>query len=187
MFYLSRVVHPVSPPVKPLPRWAAAMLKTEILKRLQYIYTNTMKYISKIILCALFLLTIGCQRLPDRPDGLPDLIPCTVVVSFGGDKMEGVSVVLQPKNAANNWTAGGQTDANGKAVIKTAAYYKGVVPGEYTISFKKFAPEELSLDGMALPAQTLIPLEYSTGKSKETITVSNEKSEYVFTLDALKK
>ena len=137
--------------------------------------------------CTLFLLTIGCQRLPERPEGMPDTVPCTVVVSFGGDKIEGVGVVLQPKNTAENkWAAGGQTDANGKAVIKTAVYYKGVVPGEYTISFQKSAPEKMSADGMALPAETLIPIEYSTGRSQETISVSKGKPEHVFTLDALK-
>ena len=139
-----------------------------------------------IVFCLSFLYIAGCQRLPERPEGMPELVPCTVVVTFGGEKMEDVGILLQPKNTKeNNWPAGGQTDAEGKVSLKTAAYYQGVVPGEYTISFQKHAPEEMRPDGMALPTKSLIPLKYSTGKSKETITVSKSQSEYIFTLDAL--
>jgi hypothetical protein len=131
--------------------------------------------------CVYFLCLIGCQRLPSRPEGMPDLVPCTVAVTFGGEKVDKVGIVLQPKNKAeNNWSASGQTDAEGKAVLKTAAYYEGVAPGEYTISFQKYAPPE----DMG-PGTPLIPLQYSPGMSEETITVSSSQAEYVFELEAL--
>ena len=134
----------------------------------------------RVCFCISFLCLIGCQRLPERPEGMPELVPCTVVVTFGGEKMEGVGILLQPKNKdENNWSAGGQTDSEGKAVMKTAAYYQGVVPGEYIISFQKSRPE-----GMG-PGVPLIPVKYFPTKSKETITVSKSQTEYVFTLDAL--
>lgn len=137
-------------------------------------------------LCLFFLAAVGCQRLPERPVDMPDLVPCIVSVTFDDKKMEGVKIFLYPKNTeADNWPAGGQTDAEGKAILKTAAYYRGVVPGEYVISFQKYAPEEMQPDGMALPAKSLIPLKYSTGKSKETVVVSRDKTEYVFTLESL--
>ena len=133
----------------------------------------------------LFLCIIGCQRLPERPEGMPELVPCTVAVMFGGEAMEGVQILLHPKNLAENtWVAGGRTNTEGRAVMTTAAYYRGVVPGEYTVSFQKHAPEEMRPDGMPLPARTLIPLKYAVGKSKETIAVSPSQTEYVFTLDA---
>ena len=136
---------------------------------------------SRICACVCLLSFIGCQRLPQRPEGMPELVPCTVVVTFGGEKMDEVGILFQPKNRdENNWAAGGQTDAEGKAVMKTAAYYEGVVPGEYTISFQKSVPE-----GMG-PGKPLIPIKYFPAKSKETITVTREQAEYVFTLDALK-
>ena len=135
----------------------------------------------KICFCVSFLCLIGCQRLPERPEGMPELVPCTVVVTFGGEKMEGVGILLQPKNKdENNWSAGGQTDAEGKSVMKTAAYYQGVVPGEYTVSFQKRSiPEDMG------PGKPLIPLKYSPTQSKETIAVTKGQNEYVFTLDAL--
>ena len=135
----------------------------------------------RVCFCLSFIsLIIGCQRLPDRPEGMPELVPCTVVVTFGNEKMEGVAVLLQPMNKeVSNWPGGGQTDAEGKAIIQTAAYYQGVAPGEYTISFQKSRPE-----GMG-PGVPLIPVKYFPTQSKETITVSKSQAEYVFTLDAL--
>ena len=132
------------------------------------------------------LCNVGCQRLPERPEGMPELIPCTIIVTFGGEVMEGVRVLFHPKNREENtWAAGGQTDVEGKAIMTTAAYYRGVAPGEYTISFQKYAPEEMRPDGMPLPAKSLIPLKYSTNRSKETIVVSQPQKEYVFALEAL--
>ena len=146
-----------------------------------------MMSLSRICFCISFLCLVGCQRLPERPEGMPELVPCTILVTFGNEKMEGVSIIFQPKNKEENiWSAGGQTDAEGKAVMKTAAYYDGVVPGEYKISFQKHAPEEQGRSGMPLPAKPLIPTKYSPAHSKETISVSKEQTEYVFALDALK-
>ena len=141
-----------------------------------------------LILCFCLLLwcVLGCQRLPERPEGMPELVPCTVVVTFGGEVMEGVQILFHPKNPAENTlAAGGQTDARGKALMVTAAYYRGVVPGEYTVSFQKYAPEEMRPDGMPFPAKPLMPLKYAPVHSRETIVVSSSQAEYVFTLDAL--
>ena len=136
--------------------------------------------------CLPLLCVLGCQRLPERPEGMPELVPCIVVVTFGGEAMEGVQVLFHPKNLEENtWAAGGQTDTQGKALMITAAYYRGVVPGEYTVSFQKYAPEEMRPDGMPFPAKPLIPLKYVPGNSREMVVVSSSQTEYVFTLDAL--
>lgn len=133
-----------------------------------------------VCFCVSFLFFLGCRNLPPRSEGMPELVECTVAVTFGGEAMEGVGILLQPKDKEKgNWPAGGQTDAQGKAVMKTAAYYQGVAPGEYVISFQKFEPE-----GMG-PGKSLIPLKYSTSASQETILITESQTEYVFTLDAL--
>ena len=138
------------------------------------------------ILSVLFFVSVGCQRLPERPAGMPELTRCTILASFGGERLQGVSVQLQPKEAqAQNWPAGGQTDAEGKAVMKTAAHYNGVVPGEYFVIFQKYADPELRGDGMPLPAKPLIPVKYSKANSTETIVVTKEQAEYLFELDGL--
>jgi len=135
------------------------------------------------------LFWAACTRLPDRPEGMPDLTPCTIEVTFGGERLPDVGVLLKPKDAANDspsaWPAGGKTDSQGKAIMKTAAHYTGVVPGEYVVSFEKYAPEEMRRDGMPLPAQTLVPLKYSSRQSKETVTVTKSQTVYTFDLETL--
>ena len=140
-------------------------------------------------LCLIALLTVAClggcgRRLPSRPSGMPGTTPCTLTVTFGGEKIEGVGVFLKPKDSSQPWHAGGKTDQNGKVLLKTSRYYDGVVPGEYTVSFHKNAPAELDEQGMPLPANSLIPLKYTAGQSKETIAVTESKSVYVFELDS---
>ncbi|MDR0610417.1 MAG: hypothetical protein LBG58_09935 [Planctomycetaceae bacterium] len=134
----------------------------------------------------LTLCIFGCRK-PERPEGMPDLTPCIISVTFGGEKIEGVGVQLHSQHSSTNeWGSGGRTDVNGKAFLKTGAYFDGAVPGNYIISFQKFAEQELSPDGMALQSKPLIPKKYLPGQSKEMITVTKEQKEYVFDLEGLK-
>ncbi|MDR2440705.1 MAG: hypothetical protein LBE12_15190 [Planctomycetaceae bacterium] len=134
----------------------------------------------------LTLFICGCRK-PERPEGMPDLTPCVVSVTFGGEKIEGVGIQLHSQDTATNeWVSGGRTDINGKAILKTGVYFDGVVPGNYIISFQKFAEPELSPDGMLLQSKPLIPKKYLPDQSKETITVTKEQKEYVFELERLK-
>ena len=96
--------------------------------------------------------------------------------------MQGVSVYLTPEDRqANKWGAGGLTDAEGKAVLKTNSVFEGVVPGNYIISFRKLAePVDMNTP------PSLIPDKYALGKSGETIVVSEGQKQYHFELDGLK-
>ena len=141
-------------------------------------------------LCLIVLLGTaylsGCgQRLPDRPSGMPETIPCILTLTFGGEKIEGVAVLLTPKDKSQRWYAGGTTDQDGKVVLKTGGHYDGVVPGEYTVSFQKTGRVELDKDDMPVRSHSVIPPKYTAGQSKEMITVTNEKSVYVFELDGI--
>ncbi|MDR2116557.1 MAG: hypothetical protein LBP87_09260 [Planctomycetaceae bacterium] len=139
-----------------------------------------------VFIAILVLFIFGCRK-PERPEGMPDLTPCIVSVTFGGEKIEGVGVQLHPQDlTTNEWVSGGRTDVNGKAILKTGAYFDGAVPGTYIVSFQKFAEPELSPDGMLLQSKPLIPKKYMQGQSKETITVTKEQKEYVFELEGLK-
>ncbi|MDR0390487.1 MAG: hypothetical protein LBH59_01160 [Planctomycetaceae bacterium] len=134
----------------------------------------------------LVLFSFGCRRF-ERPEDMPDLTPCVIVTTFGGEKIENVSIQLHVQDpTTNKWVAGGKTDVDGKAVLKTGAYFNGAVPGDYIISFQKFAEQEFSPDGMALKSKPLIPEKYLPNKSKETITITTEQKEYLFELDGLK-
>ena len=140
-----------------------------------------------VLLCAVLLSAVflcGCgRRLPDRPSGMPDTTPCTLTVTFGGEKIKEVAVLFTPKNKSQRWYAGGTTDADGKAAMKTGGYYDGVIPGEYTVSFQKTGQVELDKYDMPIRSHSVIPLQYTAGRSKETITVTKEQPDYVFELD----
>jgi len=141
----------------------------------------------QIILSVIFVLvTLGCgKRLPPPPDEMPPIVPCVVAVCFGGQAIEDVAVLFQPKNTADQWSAGGTTDAKGKAVMKTGGYYSGVVPGEYAVSFRKVDNVELDRHGMPMRSHSAIPAKYTDKHSKETITVTEKQSVYVFDLEGI--
>ena len=140
-------------------------------------------------LCLFILLCIaslgGCKRLPARPSGMPDTVPCTLTVTFGGEKIEDVAVLFTPKEKSQRWYAGGKTGPDGKVTMKTGGCYDGVIPGEYTVSFQKTGQVELDKNDMPVRSHSMIPLKYTAGKSKETITVTESQSDYLLTLDGL--
>ena len=135
-----------------------------------------------VLLCTVSLSGCG-QRLPDRPSGMPDTAPCTLTVTFGGEKIEDVAVLFTPKNKSQRWYAGGTTDSEGRVEMKTGGFYSGVIPGEYTVSFQKTGHVELDKNDMPMRSHSIIPLQYTAGRSKEAITVTKEQSVYVFELD----
>jgi len=137
-----------------------------------------------LITALLPLVFDGCKRLPDRPEGMPQLTPCTIEVTSGNERLAEVSVLLIPTDTGG-WQAGGKTDTEGKAVMVTAAYYTGVVPGEYIVSFEKYAPVEIRSDGMPFPAKPLVLLKYSQRQSQEIITVTKNQTVYHFELDKM--
>ena len=137
-----------------------------------------------LLLCVLYLTGCG-QRLPDRPSGLPDTIPCTLTITFGGEKIEDVSVLFTPKDKSQPWYAGGKTDSEGKVRLKTGGHYDGVIPGKYTVSFQKTGQIELDKNDMPIRSYSLIPFKYTAGQSKEMITVTAKQSVYVLELDGL--
>jgi len=116
---------------------------------------------------------------------MPQIVPCVVAVCFGGQAIEDVTILFQPKNRTDQWSAGGTTDANGKAVMKTGGYYSGVVPGEYAVSFRKVESVELDRQGMPMRSHSAIPVKYTDKHSKETITVTEKQSLYVFELEGV--
>ncbi|MDR2171894.1 MAG: hypothetical protein LBP59_17250 [Planctomycetaceae bacterium] len=145
-----------------------------------------MKKIFVILICVLILFVefqiASCSRRPKRPVDLPALTPCVISVTFGGEIMEGVGVLMTPEDKnINKWGAGGITNKEGKATMVTSAVFEGVVPGKYIISFKKTGEP---VDMNAPPS--IIPKKYLTGQSKETINVTTDQSEYTFTLEGLK-
>jgi hypothetical protein len=139
-------------------------------------------YYSLLILLICFVVQ-GCRRLPPPPEGLPQLYPCKISVTFGGEKIEGVTVSLVSKDPNFKWRSGGKTDKNGVAELRTSFAYLGVPEGIFTVAFSKTkdGPGGNTLEEMALIS--LIPLKYSAEQSKETVEIKSGKNEFSFTLE----
>jgi hypothetical protein len=145
-----------------------------------------MKQFPKVFILVFVLLVFGCgKRLPPPPDGMSQIVPCLVEVRFDGQTIEGVTVLFRPKDTDSRWSAGGTTDTEGKAVMRTAGYYDGVVPGEYTVSFRKVDHLLLSPCGMPIRSLSAIPVQYTAAHSQKMITVTENQSVYVFELDGV--
>ena len=130
----------------------------------------------------LFIVITGCSRL-ERPEGLPELYPCSITATFGGQAIEGVNIQLTPEQPGSKWQAGGKTDSKGVAVLTTAVGFHGVPEGKYFVSFTK--TEQRGGNTVAeMTPKSLIPLKYSPGKSTEIIEVKPEKNVFSFSLDA---
>jgi hypothetical protein len=143
-------------------------------------FQNSCSYMRLIFLFSVMFWVIfsGCRPKPQPPEGMPPLTPCTIEVSFGGEKLEKVSVMLRPKDGSR-WGAGGLTDSDGRAVMKTAGPFEGVVPGEYTLSFeKKVAPKNPK--DMTAPRFSLIPIKYDHKRSDLTVSITENESVYSF-------
>ena len=141
-----------------------------------------MKYGIRVFLAMVFTC-IGCQRLPDRPEGLPTLYPCEIEVSFGGKAIEGVQISLVSEAPElKKWRAGGITDSAGKAILRTAFCYVGVPEGVFEISFSK-SEERLGNTLKEMAPLSLIPLKYSPGKSDMTVAIQPEENQFRFELD----
>jgi hypothetical protein len=143
----------------------------------------------RIVYYAILILLVcfvgqSCRRLPPPPEGLPQLYPCKISVTFGGEKIEDVTVSLVPKDPNVKWRSGGKTDENGVAELRTSFAYKGAPEGVFTVAFSKTkdGPGGNTLEEMAMIS--LIPLKYSAGQSKETVEIkSSGKNEFSFELE----
>ncbi|MDR3197137.1 MAG: hypothetical protein LBU34_04640 [Planctomycetaceae bacterium] len=121
-----------------------------------------------------------------RPDGMPELCPCSVTVTFGGKTIEGVIVLVTPEDASK-WGASGSTDKNGTAVLSTSYGFKGVPAGKYVIAFTRIIqnPNFNENDPKSMPFHSLIPAKYGQGKSTEKVEIkAGEKNVFSFALDA---
>ena len=145
-----------------------------------------MKYacsiLPRIAVLAAILIETGCQRLPDPPEGFPQLYPCTITATFGGEAIEGVNVSMKSEDPTIKWQSGGKTDAKGIAKMKTSFAYDGVPIGKFVVSFEKLQQREgNTIQDMA--SLSLIPLKYGPGKSKVIVEVKPEKTRFTFALD----
>ncbi|MDR2754540.1 MAG: hypothetical protein LBC20_02430 [Planctomycetaceae bacterium] len=88
------------------------------------------------IFCLIFVLS-GCGD-SSRPKDLPDLQPCTLTITQDNQGLADASVMLYATDSVSTkWVIAGNTDANGKVILKTHGKFSGVPIGEYKIVVTK--------------------------------------------------
>lgn len=114
------------------------------------------KFFATTCFFAFLLFFQGCGG-PPKPDGLPDLYPCSITVTQENQPLAGALITLVPKTGGSlNWAVDGTTNANGVAEIKTAANFKGAPAGDYIVRISK---TELSPSAVSETAPS-DPVEY---------------------------
>ncbi|MDR0609186.1 MAG: hypothetical protein LBG58_03675 [Planctomycetaceae bacterium] len=85
-------------------------------------------------LLGLFLIS-GCDRSPQKPPGLPDLIAdVQITVIQEGKPLEGASVTLVPQDVSlARWSIKGKTNANGVAKLATYGKFSGCPAGKFKV------------------------------------------------------
>jgi 5-hydroxyisourate hydrolase-like protein (transthyretin family) len=137
----------------------------------------------------LLLLTFlsACSNRPklERPDDLPKLFPCSVIATFGGQPLEGVSITLIPTDDSK-WKPTGTTDKNGKTELSASFGFKGAPAGQYKVSFRcvEVNPDYDEKQPNSKRFRSSIPLKYEAKTSKETAEVKAGENELTFALDA---
>lgn len=103
-----------------------------------------MKYLSCLFSFVLIVLlsTAGCSS-QKRPDGMPALVPCEVVITQEGKSLADANVSLLPVDTSGKWNASGSTDVAGKAKMFTWSSHEGVAPGKYKVVISKVEIEKL--------------------------------------------
>ena len=105
----------------------------------------------------------GCgQKLPE---GIPDLVPVTLVLTQEGAPLDEATVSCIPVDSAKSrWSCGGTTDAKGELPLSTLGQYKGVPAGEYKVVVMKMLIENPPQTRDDPPGQRyrLVPEEYES-------------------------
>jgi len=125
----------------------------------------------------------GCAQ-EQKPDGLPDLYPCTLTLTQDGQPLAGATVQVLSADADGKWSAGGTTDEQGKVILVTYGKYQGVQAGKHKVVVSKQesdVPEGEMEAGIVVPGSggggtlptsyTLVEKEYT---SQETTPLELE-------------
>ena len=85
-----------------------------------------------LCLCLLCVF-VGCNR---GPANMPKLYPATISITMNDQPLEGALVACYPTDDSE-WFAGGTTDAQGVAQLKTKGIYDGIAAGDYKVCVTK--------------------------------------------------
>ncbi|MDR2439918.1 MAG: carboxypeptidase-like regulatory domain-containing protein [Planctomycetaceae bacterium] len=95
------------------------------------------KILTTLVFVTVILYLSSCGGTK-KPDGLPDLYPCRIVVTVNEAPLEGALVSLSGNDG--RWPGNGFTDQQGIAVIRTRGQFVGVAEGTYKVTVSKVLP-----------------------------------------------
>ncbi|MDO5554968.1 MAG: hypothetical protein Q4G68_14525 [Planctomycetia bacterium] len=107
------------------------MMKKQMMKRVSCL-------VLMMGLC--LLVSFGCGQA--RPEGMPELVSCTLVLTQEGKPLDGAQVQLVPKaESERTWSVGGVTDAAGTVQVQTHGLYRGAPKGTFAVVVTKTRSE----------------------------------------------
>ncbi len=140
-------------------------------------------YRGRAMLVGIALLAfVGCGGKAPEPSFSSELVPAEGTVKFGSEPAADVEIVFTPDESnagsAEKHPANGKTDSTGAfsmttppgGTVKEMENYKGVMPGDYVVTFHKFAlpdgspfTEEMAKTSgpMAVGARDIIPAQFT--------------------------
>ncbi|MDR0871369.1 MAG: carboxypeptidase-like regulatory domain-containing protein [Planctomycetaceae bacterium] len=85
----------------------------------------------------------GCSQ--QYPPGMPKLYPATITVIQDGQPLVDAQVVIINDDPAVSWSAGGNTDKNGRLKLRTLGQYDGAPLGKYKVGVEKMEYPDIDL------------------------------------------
>jgi hypothetical protein len=140
-----------------------------------------------VIVCGLaltILLCIGCGK-NDVPTGFPKLHPVTLELVQEETPLPEATISLYPTDESNQWSSGGFSDNNGRAVLRTHGGHSGVPAGKYRVAVVKAVTEGIpaTMDDSGTSATfSLIEKQY-TLRQFTPLEIDVQKGKNTFRLD----
>ena len=90
------------------------------------------------------LLLSGCGG-EQLPPGIPKLYNATLTVMQDGKPLAGADIIMLNIDPSVNWPAGGITNQNGVAKLRTLGRYDGAPAGRYKVAVNKIDTPDITL------------------------------------------
>ncbi len=156
--------------------------------------------ISICSICKIFLLltavtaAVGCGG-EKKPNGLPNLFPCTLTITQENSPLENATVLAIPDDSSlDKWPISGTTDAAGIVSLITYGKFNGIPEGSYTILITKEEIVEKKIDRPDDSEHHQGPVKFYSlvdpkmgEKETSPFKITIEKKKNHFDLDAGKK
>lgn len=131
--------------------------------------------IASVFVILTLVVCVSCGKAK-KPDGMPDLYPCTITLTQGGEPLANASILCQSNDPKLiRWAITGQTDEKGVAKIFTMGKYEGAPAGSFAVVVTKEetegdagAPADIGDAGAVSPTGTVFSLVALELTAKET-------------------